>query len=107
MCVYVYIGGSRIQPVAILPSTYPPFIHMAISMRLHTFYSKGLPLTSSYLGYIDTTPHISLANYVRCRRVDFVAQTATFCVVSASGRRHVLVCRPGCLSAVPNMQHVG
>ena len=49
VCVYVYIGGSRIQPVAVLPSTYPPlstFIHMAISMRLHTFDSKGLPLTS-------------------------------------------------------------
>ena len=32
-----------------------------------------------------------LANYVGCRRVDFVAQTATFCFVSATCRRHVSV----------------
>ena len=52
VCLYVYIGGSRIQPVTVLvlPSTYPPFIHMAISIRLHTtFDSKGLPLTSYHI----------------------------------------------------------
>jgi hypothetical protein len=50
-----------------------------------------------------------LANYVGCQRVDFVAQTATFCVVSATCRRHVSVMSLDVVSArVSKMtRHVG
>ena len=41
-----------------------------------------------------------LARYVGCRRVDFVAQTATFCVVLATCRQHVSVMSPTRLDVV-------
>jgi len=47
------------------------------------------PETFIDLDNVRSIKSIHLARHVGCRRVDFVVQTATFCVVSVTCRQHV------------------